>query len=507
VLGTGIDLDTAQGISVLTGADSAAGISVAARVAADATAGPRTLVLKVGVEQAAATGSVVVMPRAPAVSRLYFPYLRSSSGEYTGIAIANPDRTRPAVTRIFARDQYGALLWNPEATVPADVTLPGGAQSARLGMEVFRFPAGVPQEGSVTIESDSTVLQGFCLTGDFGNTRLDGAEAFTRGYRELYFPDVLQDSVMDTEIHLMNTGGFAQPVDLVLATGNGEIMLHRVIPRGGKIGETVAKLFGFRGELHSAYVKASAPDAVLAGFQLVRQPDAVFGLNALPPEGGGATLFAPQFAVGDLGLHLETRLNLVNAGSAEAAVTVEVLDENGRPLVPASWNGALAAGGQAAVDVGRACGIEQGQGYIRVSAPEGARLIGNVVYGDGDPTARGLQFSAALPLFSAGARNFLFSHVAQGEGYYTGIALLASQGARTTVEVCDREGRTRGSVVLELAPGQRLVSLLSALLPETAGQMYGYIRVTSDRPVMGFELFGTSDGRLLSAVPPQRLPE
>jgi hypothetical protein len=46
---------------------------------------------------------------------------------------------------------------------------------------------------------------------------------------------------------------------------------------------------------------------------------------------------------------------------------------------------------------------------------------------------------------------------------------------------------------------------MSDLLP--GGQMSGYIRVSSDYPIMAFELFGATDGRLLAAVPPQRLPE
>ena len=511
VLGTGITLDPAGGIKILPDLSGAAvGISVLAHVAPDATAGGRTITLKVGDQQVASTGGIVVAPRTPPSAMLYFPYLRASTAIYTGIALANPTQSASAMARIYARDLSGALLWSDGAIVPADLTLPPGGQVAQLERQIFNLPPSADLSGSMTVESDNAGLLGFTLTGDFAGTVLDGAAAFTQGYQHLYFADVLQDQNTVTEIHLMNIGDVSAAVDLKLISADPNIVIgpiRQVISPGGKIGAAVSSLFGYSGMLHSAYVTASAQNAVMAGFGLVKQPNATFGLNALPAESAGTVLYSPQLAVGDYGLHYETRLNLINVGAAKTTVTADVLDERGSPLASSLKFVDLAAGGQVSMDMGTAFGLQQGQGYLRVSSSAGGTLMGNVMFGDADPTRGVLNFGAALPLFLTGSQNFIFAHLAQADGYFTGVAFLAPNGAKGTVEVLASDGTSMGIARLDLAAGQRTASLLSGLLPNTAGQMGGYVRVLSDRPLIGFELFGSVNGQMLAAVPPQRPPD
>jgi hypothetical protein len=515
ILGAGITLDPSRGVKILkNGSGVEVGISVLARVADDAVPGPRTVLVRVGDQQVSSTGGIVITPRSLPATTLYFPYLLTSSVRYTGIALANAEPDTPATVRISARDPAGEMLWDADAIIPADWTLPGGAQAARLERQIFNLPLLSYQSGSVTVESDSSNLQGFFLTGDIDGNLLDGAEAFTRGYRQLYFVDILQNPNTSTEIHLMNIRDIPTVVDLWLGDQNGGTLkgpIKRTIPPGGKIGESVAALFGYSGELHSAHIKAAAADDALAGFCLIShgpsvRPEAIFGLNALPQENAASVLFSPQLAVGDLGLHYETRLNVVNVGEAKTTVTVALLDELGQPLVAATKSADLVPGAHFSLDVRNLFGLNNGQGYIKVTASEGAKLLGNVLFGDGDPTGSRLKFGAALPLFSSGATSFLFAHLAQGMGYYTGVAFLALEDAKVTVEAFAGDGATKGSPArFSLAAGQRLVSLLKGLIPETDGEIGGYVKVTSDKPLIGFELFGTTDGRVLAAVAPQRL--
>jgi hypothetical protein len=516
ILGTGLVLDPSRGIKILKNISGVeVGISALLQVAPDAAPGARTVVLKVGDQQVASTGGIVVVPRTIPSTTLYYPYLKSSPDRYTGIALANPVVGTPATVRISARGTEGEMLWSQDALIPSDWTLPGGFQSAQLERQIFNLPFEATHSGSMTVESDSPDLRGFFLTGDFANTFLDGAEAFTRGYRQICFVDILQNQVTSTEIHLLNVRDLPAAVDLFLADQHGNTLkgpVKRTIPGGGKIGESVVTLFGYSGELRSAHVKAVATDDVLAGFEFIShgaggQPDAVFGLNALPMEDAGPVLYSPQMAVGDLGVHYETRLNVVNAGDSEAPVLVELLNEYGQPMSSDAMTESLAPGAHITLDIGSFFGITLVQGYIRVSTPGNGRLLGNVLFGDGDPAAGRLNFGAALPLFSTGATQFLFAHVAQNLGYYTGLAFLAPEGAQQVkVEAFAGDGTPRGNpAIFSLARGQRLAALLKVLIPETDGQMGGYVKVTADKPLIGFELFGSSDGRILSAVPPQRL--
>ena len=61
----------------------------------------------------------------------------------------------------------------------------------------------------------------------------------------------------------------------------------------------------------------------------------------------------------------------------------------------------------------------------------------------------------------------------------------------------------------ETIPAKRRTSqLLTQYFADLTGQNIdsGYIKVTVDRPVAGFALFGTSSGSVLSAVPAQAVP-
>jgi hypothetical protein len=510
ILGTGVTLDEFRGLKILKdGIGAPVGISVLVHIAPDAAPGPRTVVIDAINQRAASTGGLIVTARALPQTTLFFPYLKTTSDQYTGIALANPTPDTPAVIRMSGRDSQGALLWGEDATVPADFALAGGTQLARVDRQIFNLPINVDYVGSMMVQADIPNLQGFFLNGDFACTYLDGAEAFTQGYRQLFFVDTMQNAETTSEIHLMNIKDFPISVDLRLVGQNGSLLavpIQTNLPAGGKIGGSISSLFGIASELHSAHISASSSEDALAGFGLIRQVEALAGLNALPAENAGSLLYSPQFAVGDLGLPMNTRLNVVNVGDSRVQISIELLDEGGKPLVSDAKSVGVEPGGQVSLDVRSMSGLERGQGYIRISGPEGAKLLGNVLFGSGDPATSRLSFDAAVPLFSSGTRNFVFSHIAQGSGYYTGLAFLAPDGARITVEAFDRDGTVLGhAAMLDLTVGQRMTALLSQLIPETDGQVGGYVKVTADRAIMGFELFGSTDGHVLSAVPLQRL--
>jgi Matrixin len=508
ILGTGVTIDRSRGLGLLkTSSGTNAGLAVSIRVAPDAAPGPRTVTLRVGDERVASTGGIMVTARNLPVRTLYIPYLFSSPEHYTGIALANPS-SMPAVVRVVSKNSDGTLIHDQDAIVPAELSIAAGGQIAKLERQLFNLPASTQQTGSITIESDSRDLQALFLAGHLNGSSMDGAEAFTRAYRELYFTDVLQNSNTSTEIHLMNVRNNALKVELLLVGSNAGVLgaATRTIPAGGKIGETISTIFSYGGELSSAHVKAFAPEEALAGFELIRQGDTVFGVNAQPPENAASTLHAAQLAAGTLGVNYSTRFNIINVGDALAAVTFTVFDTNGQILrsPSADTNGTIPRGGNLSLDAQSFFGFTGSQGYVRIAAQSGSKLLGSMVFGERDPTRDRLSFGVSLPLSSAGSTSFLFSHVAQTPGIYTAVALLAPEGGDVTVDVFREDGTRSGTRLFTMAAGAGMISLLEDLIPATKGQMGGYVRVTAAKPVIGFELFGSSDGRFLSAVPPQR---
>ena len=167
------------------------GTSVLIRVAPDADPGQRSVTLKINNEQVASTGGIIVAGRSLPSSTLYIPYVTSSRDQYTGLALANPS-SDSAVVRITGRDNQGALFFDSDAIVPADLSLAPGTQSARLEREIFNLPAATQQAGSITVESDSSAIGGFFTNWNLAGTYLNGAEAFTQAYNQLHFLEVIR---------------------------------------------------------------------------------------------------------------------------------------------------------------------------------------------------------------------------------------------------------------------------------------------------------------------------
>jgi hypothetical protein len=63
-------------------------------------------------------------------------------------------------------------------------------------------------------------------------------------------------------------------------------------------------------------------------------------------------------------------------------------------------------------------------------------------------------------------------------------------------------GQPTGGLEFVLRAGERLSRTLLELVPESAGQVGGYVLVQSSLPLIGQELFGNNSLDYLSAVPP-----
>ena len=124
------------------------------------------------------------------------------------------------------------------------------------------------------------------------------------------------------------------------------------------------------------------------------------------------------------------------------------------------------------------------------------------------------RYSATIPLFRVPDKNALYSHVAQDQGFFTGVAIKNRARAPVdgTVEAFDASGHFVGEADFTLDPGARLVKLLFGLIPETAGQRAGGFRVLSpDGAVESFAFFRRSDrgldfdnSRGIKAKPPAK---
>jgi hypothetical protein len=208
------------------------------------------------------------------------------------------------------------------------------------------------------------------------------------------------------------------------------------------------------------------------------------------------TLYSAQLA--DTPKSFFTSLKLLNTADTTRTLKLSAISEGGDLLAPAATI-PLPPGGILESDAAQIFGgISPLVGSLQVTA-DGPGVVGDVVFGD----PSGLLYAAGLSLQSRGFTRAVFSQVANGAGYFTGLALYnpASSACDVRVSVFASDGSPRGEAVFTLPAGQRLSKLLPEIVKDSDGLVGGYVVVNSTLPLISQAVFG--DGiQTLAAIPP-----
>jgi len=446
-------------------------------------------------------------------SELVFPFVARQAGVYTGIAITNPLNYRVNVT-LTAYDTNGAVIAGKGIKNPIELTMPRKGQIAQLATELFGPAFNASALGTIRAVGKTPVLVGFYLLGAEGGTQLDGATAEVDPIYGWVWPIVFHNTPAPyNSYEIFNPGASAAKAQLELfdSSGHSIAKASQNVEAGGTEIRTLGNVFSgvdlasFKG----GYVKGTSnvPLVVHEVFGNALESNVLAGQVSIPKQ----TYYLAHFASGG---GYDSEINFVNADRFfTAEIRLTAVDEDGAAFEiggnPASiliqpgqqWTRTVA-------DLFPDLGGSLTTGYIKVdvrpylvgSFPTVPLLTGSIRF-----SSAGGYGSAALPLFIPPAGEFIFSHVAQAKGYYTGVALMNpnSDSVKLTLEVLDKDGILAGSYDGSVKPGEKISRLLYQFVPASLGQVGGYIRVRSDLPVIGFSLFGTDDGLSLSAIPPQ----
>ncbi|MBP1622375.1 MAG: hypothetical protein H6Q07_395 [Acidobacteria bacterium] len=438
-------------------------------------------------------------------SEFFIPFYQANADSYLGIAVSNYGNAAANV-HFAAYGSDGRLLAYPDN--PASIYLQPFAQLARLAFQLFGIPMDTKQAGWVRVSGDSPELGCLFQFGDYPNLSLDGSVALTEPVRSLRFtrvfegPAAFRGQAASTILTISNPT--AGPVTLMLnllGLPAGQALAPQqtlALPANGALSGTVSQIFNPPLPVSGGWVDVQVISGEgVVGFELLRFPDAdtVIGLNGTSGNAPNQT-FSAQLAVLP---EYFTNLKLINTSTLARTVTLQAIGDDGSSLVsPLVLQ--LDVGESLEQNVNDLMGIANGVGSLRVDA-DGPGVIGDVLFGD----PGGLKFAAACPLESRKFKQAVFSHIANGLNYFTGLAVLNpnSQTASITLDVYATSGAKTGSTDLTLGPRQRFSKLLNQLLPVSGGQMGGYIKLTSDVPVLAQELYGDSSLNFLSAVPPR----
>lgn len=411
----------------------------------------------------------------------------------SGFAIVNPGATDAIVTfRLYRSD--GSV------DTTSNLTIRARGQIAKLASEIFPAAADA---GWAEATSATTGLQGFWFAGDFSNFA-DGAEP-PASSADLVLPIVAPQS----ELHVANTGT-ADVVAQIRAYG----------PEGFEMAQPVVRVIRPKG-FFKAQTSALFPSLALTSATHLRLTcinpfaatlvvrDFIVGpswavLNAVPKDLTQTILNFPQLVDGVLGAaNYKSVLGVTNLSANTNDVNITFTTDDGlqnrtiqRSIPP---NGSIR-------DLARNFfGITEvyASGWMRVIGNQ--PLAGFVAYADANAGS-----VTIVPPQIEPQTNLLFSHIADLEPWWTGLALLNTGARAATVEVfaLNPDGSLIGgadNVVtarLSLAPGAKIAKLLGELIPQTQTRTSdgGFVFVRSDVPLFGIQLFFTRNLKILANV-------
>ena len=442
---------------------------------------------------------------SPALT-LYFPRLTGGGdGEFTGIALANLSG-RIAELKLTGFGTLGNLISGPGITNPASLSLNAGRQVAMIDSQVLGpgLP-GIREPGWLKVDGNVPEVVGFFLAFNAALSVLDGASVSAAAPASFVLPEI--EDLGFTRIHMVDPNPNPATVTLELRRSDGTLRVApvtRTINANGAVAEPFTALFPGVAPDATDYIRGSSNRGVVPFEYLGRELRYAEGLNGQDAAAGATTVYSAQYVVG--GPDWQSMLSVINLDSTAGSVSLRFVSDEGTQMgtvrvVPIAPRGKIRITDQRFfIDAGD----RLRQGYLEISSS--VRLAGSVVFGDPGRST----FSSALPLASSLQSRLALGQVASNDTYFTGIAILNPNdaAARAIIEVYDSDGNPVTSKIEEIPARGRRSQLLTEYFPGLAGVNLGsgYIKITVNRNVATFALFGTHDLSVLSAIEPVPVP-
>jgi hypothetical protein len=413
--------------------------------------------------------------------------------------------------RLEALSPAGSLVSGPDIVNPASVTVDRGDQVSVAVEEIFGSGILDVEIGTIAALTRRAEIGAIFLFGD-DQTFGDGGAASQPPRNRFLLPNISREGEEPfTVVHFFNPSEDADTeIQASLYDGGGEMVSstdQSLGPRG-TISESAETFFAVDLEdFQDGYIQGDATGEGMVAFQTFGNEKTINHL-----AGQATSLRKQSYGVAHVGFGagLETELNLINSDeSKDAKFRVSIFDDQGQDAL-ASVDFVLESRKQRIADLSVLFGLfstEVLTGSLEIELLNAFRgpfrdapsINGSVRFKSVDG-----RYSATLPLFRVPDKDALYAHVAQDQGFFTGVAIKNRARAPVdgTVEAFDESGHFVGAADFTLDPGARMVKLLFELIPETAGQWRGGFRVLSpDGAVESFALFGDQTGDWLSVIP------
>ncbi len=404
-----------------------------------------------------------------------------------------------------------------EVVNPQTIAMQPGEQVSFTPLGFLEAVAGQAVEGWLNLDVDASRFAGLFLALDRQVTRMDGGRLFAEGAQGLIVPHFRLEDGFASFLVVLNSSLALSSVKILLFASGGELVATSNLPiaPNGRIARPVTDSAGqINGifppglfEEGERYFLELESDESLFAFVRYFDDRAMAVLEATPLAGPDSQIVDRQIApqVVAFGGNTST-LTMINQNTEEATITLTFHPNDGElevdPVqVVLQYRELLTE------DVAQLFGLEDGgsfvSGWVELVSDR-AGIVGSVEFQLFDGKAMSI-----LPFFPEGEKRVIFSHVAQGLGFVTGVLALNPGDETATLDVILRaeDGGEVATAQLVLAPGERRAVLIEELFGEAIEQIGGRLELQSDVPVIMAEMFFSEDGEILSAVPGNVLPD
>ncbi|MDD5542407.1 MAG: IPT/TIG domain-containing protein [Acidobacteriia bacterium] len=436
---------------------------------------------------------------------LNLPRILLQNGQFTGVAISNPtDRTATIQLQLYTAS--GAPI--NFAGKSSSFKLAPGAQMAQFADQLFPLPTNF--DGWAQITSSSAVnLRGFYLIGDNAVTFLDGTNG-AQAYRQQILPFIANGGDVDTEVTIVN------PTAQVAFASIQPMNFDGTAASSGSSGLTLQPFSLLRRSTREMLGSSNTPDVSyftitsnvgLLAVELVQGHNvpSLACLNGVDVNAAGSSVFFPHAVVGG---EFFSQIGIINLLNIAQTASISLYRDDGVLMntgsIPNPVQVTLAPNASIRTSLATLFGLDASSpdvigGWVSIHSNFGP-ISGFMTYGS--------NFHPELAAVSPQVRplnQMVFSHLAPAStGYYTGIALLNSNSSSANVQltVIDGSGVTTAVRQLTLGPNQKIAQLIPELIPAAQNQVGGSLVVSSDQPLYGLELIGSTSLTVMANVPP-----
>ncbi len=350
------------------------------------------------------------------------------------------------------------------------------------------------------------------LFGAADTSLLDGAEAQAHYSKKLYFTRPFEELFLagrDPEMQMCIVNPTDEEVDLVCWMRGTDRQFGKAytIPPRGFIKGTARDLIPNFYDVVKGYIEIDVTGGPgVIGFSRIEFPGprTALGLNAAEAH-QSQKMYSAQLAHG---AGIVTNLQLVNTNSGLRNVKLTPIADDGSLLAAPVWVPLLPKKAYNA-DLGTLFKLNPGEGILTgslVVESFGRGVIGDIIFAQGET----LEYAMAIPLQHELFREAVFNHISNLSTVFTGFAFFnpGEEIAEVTIEAFGVDGEVEAEKMLNLGPGERIARTLTDpdIWPDFPEQSGGYIRIQSDQPIAGQQLFGDRALRYMAAVPPTVVP-